>query len=77
MASPEQKMGIEAIGRQLNDAYCKEVGIQKSELGERATVPTPLDYRSDRVSITKSEFEGMRRSMLVHEPHVQIPELTR
>ena len=77
VASAEQKIGIEAIGRRLNDAYCEERGIQKAEVGERAIVSTPLDYRSDRVSITKSEFEGMRRSMLVHEPHVQIPESTR
>ena len=36
VASQEQKIGIEAIGRQLNDAYCEEVGIQKAEVGERA-----------------------------------------
>ena len=77
MANPEQKIGIEAIGRQLNDAYCEEVGIQKAEVGEKAIVSTPLDYRSDRVSITKSEFEGMGRSPLIHEPHVQTPELMR
>ena len=77
MASPEQKINIEAIGLQLNDAYCEEMGIQKSEVGERAIVSTPLDYRSDRISITKSEFEGMRRSMLTRVPHVQIPELMR
>ena len=76
VASPEQKIGIEAIGRQLNNAYCEEIGLQKAEVGERATVSTPLDYRSDRVSITKSEFENMRRSMLTHEPRAQIPELT-
>ena len=32
-------------------------------------------YRPDRISITKSEFEGMRRSRSIHEPHVQTPEL--
>ena len=74
VASQEQKMGIEAIGRQLNDAYCEQMGIQKAEVGERATVLPPLDYRSDRVSITKSEFENMRRSMLTR---FQTPELTR
>ena len=77
MASSEQKIDIEAIGRQLNDAYCEEIGVEKAEVGERAIVSTPLDYRSDRVSITKSEFENMRRSMLTQESHAQIPELTR
>ena len=61
----------------MNNAYCEKMGIQKAKVGERAGVSTPLDYRSDRVSITKSEFEGMRRSMLTQEPYFQIPELTR
>jgi hypothetical protein len=63
VADGEQKRTIETIGRKLNDAYCNEIGMAKAELGERAIVPTPIDYRSDRVSLNKSEFEEMRRAI--------------
>jgi hypothetical protein len=56
VADSEQKQAIEAIGRKLNDVYCTEMGFDKAELGEVAIVPTPIDYRSDRVSLNKSEF---------------------
>jgi hypothetical protein len=63
VADSEQKQVIEAIGRKLNDVYCAEMGFDKAEPGEAAIVPTPIDYRSDRVSLNKSEFEEMRRAI--------------
>ena len=63
VADSEQKQVIEAIGRKLNDVYCTEMGFDKAEPGEVAIVPTPIDYRSDRVSLNKSEFEEMRRAI--------------
>ena len=63
VADEEQRLEIQAIGRKLNDAYCDEMGFGKAEPGEVAIVPTPIEYRSDRVSLNKSEFEEMRRAI--------------
>ena len=63
VADVEQRLEIQAIGRKLNDAYCDEMGFGKAEPGEVAIVPTPIEYRSDRVSLSKSEFEEMRRAI--------------
>jgi hypothetical protein len=63
VADVEQRLEIQAIGRKLNDVYCAEMGFDKAEPGEVAIVPTPIDYRSDRVSLNKSEFEEMRRAI--------------
>ncbi len=63
VADVEQRLEIQAIGRKLNDAYCDEMGFDKAEPGELAIVPTPIEYRSDRVALSKSEFEEMRRAI--------------
>ena len=39
------------------------MGFNKAEPGEVAIVSTPIDYRSDRVALNKSEFEEMRRAI--------------
>ena len=75
VADSEQKQAIEAIGRKLNDVYCAEMGFDKAEPGEMAIVPTPIDYRSDRVSLTKSEFEEMKRA--IEEQQIQPAILER
>ena len=51
---------IEAIGRRLNDAYCDEVGAVRAAIGQPALVQTPIDFRSDRVTLTKDEVGEMR-----------------
>jgi hypothetical protein len=51
---------IEAIGRRLNDAYCDEVGMERSAIGQPALVQTPIDFRSDLVTLTKDEVGEMR-----------------
>jgi len=51
---------IEAIGRRLNDAYCDEVEEERAAIGMPAWVQTPIDFRSDRVTLTAAELEEMR-----------------
>ena len=51
---------IEAIGRRLNDAYCDEVGAARAAIGQPAWVQTPMEFRSDRVTLTKDEVGKMR-----------------
>jgi hypothetical protein len=63
VADEEQRLEIQAIGRKLNDVYCAEMGFDKAEPGEVAIVPTPIEYRSDRVALSKYEFEEMRRAI--------------
>jgi hypothetical protein len=77
VADAEQRLEIQTIGRKLNDVYCEEMGFDKAESGEVAIVPTPIDYRSDRVSLSKSEFEEMRRAIAPRDTPTRIPEMTR
>ena len=51
---------IEAIGRRLNDAYCDEVGAERAAIGMPALIQTPIEFRSDRVTLTKDEVGKMR-----------------
>ena len=51
---------IESIGRRLNDAYCDEVGAERAAIGMPAWVQTPIDFRSDLVTITAVEVGEMR-----------------
>ena len=51
---------IEAIGRRLNDAYCDEVGAARAAIGQPAWVQTPIDFRSDQITLTKDEVGKMR-----------------
>jgi hypothetical protein len=51
---------IEAIGRRLNDAYCDEVGAARAAIGQAAVTQTPMEFRSDRVTITKEELGEIR-----------------
>ena len=66
MAVKEQGNGeelgrIEAIGRRLNDAYCDEVGAARAAIGQAAVTQTPMEFRNDRVTITKEELGAMIR----------------
>jgi hypothetical protein len=57
----EEELGrIEAIGRRLNDAYCDEVGVARAVIGQPAVTQTPMEFRSDRVTITEEELGEMR-----------------
>ncbi len=51
---------IEAIGRRLNEAYCDEVGREKSAIGMPALVQTPMGFRSELVTLTVGEVGEMR-----------------
>ena len=50
---------IEAIGRRLNDAYCDEVGMERSAIGMPALIQTPIEFRSELVTLTKDEVGEM------------------
>ena len=57
----EEGLGkIEAIGRRLNEAYCDEVGVERAAIGQAAVTQTPMEFRSDRVTITKEELGAIR-----------------
>ena len=57
----EEEMGrIEAIGRRLNEAYCDEVGAARAAIGMPAVTQTPMEFRSDRVTLTAAEVGAMR-----------------
>ena len=57
----EEELGrIEAIGRRLNEAYCDEVGAARAAIGQAAVTQTPMEFRSDRVTITKEELGAIR-----------------
>ena len=57
----ERALGrIEAIGRRLNDAYCDEVGMERSAIGQPALVQTPMGFRSELVTLTVGELGEMR-----------------
>jgi hypothetical protein len=57
----EEGLGrIEAIGRRLNDAYCDEVGAERAAIGQPAWVQTPIEFRSDLVTITAVKLGEMR-----------------
>ena len=57
----EEGLGkIEAIGRRLNDAYCDEVGMERSAIGQPALVQTPMGFRSELVTLTVGELGEMR-----------------
>jgi hypothetical protein len=51
---------IEAIGRRLNDAYCDEVGVEKAAIGMPALMQTPMEFRSELVTLTADEVGEMR-----------------
>jgi len=51
---------IEAIGRRLNDAYCDEVGAERAAIGMPALIQTPIEFRSELVTLTKDEVGEMR-----------------
>ena len=44
----------------LNDAYCDEVGVERAEGGQPAVTQTPIDFRSEWVTITAVELGEMR-----------------
>ena len=57
----EEDLGkIEAIGRRLNDAYCDEVGAEMAAIGMPALIQTPIEFRSELVTLTKDEVGEMR-----------------
>jgi hypothetical protein len=51
---------IEAIGRRLNDAYCDEVRAERAAIGMPAVTQTPMEFRSDRVTLTTAELGAIR-----------------
>ena len=56
----EERLGrIETIGRRLNEAYCDEVGVERAAIGQPAVTQTPIDFRSDSVTLTAVELEEM------------------
>jgi hypothetical protein len=59
---------IEAIGRRLNDAYCDEVGVVRAAIGQPALVQTPMEFRSDRVTLTVEELGEMRSVISQRNP---------
>ena len=58
---------IEAIGRRLNDAYCDEVGVERAAIGQAAVTQTPMEFRSDRVTLTAAELEEMKSVIQVQK----------
>ena len=59
---------IEAIGRRLNEAYCDEVGVERAAIGQAAVTQTPMEFRSDRVTITAAEVGEMRSVISQRNP---------
>jgi hypothetical protein len=51
---------IEGIGRRLNEAYCDELGAARAAIGMPAVTQTPMEFRSDRVTLTTAELGAMR-----------------
>ena len=57
----EERLGrIETIGRRLNEAYCDEVGVERAAIGQPAVTQTPMEFRSDRVTLTAAELGAIR-----------------
>ena len=64
----EERLGrIETIGRRLNEAYCDEVGVERAAIGQPAVTQTPMEFRSDRVTLTAAELEEMKSVIQVQK----------
>ena len=55
---------IEAMGRQLNDAYCETIGQEKAAIGMPALVQTPMEFRSVLVTLDPADRARIRKGIL-------------
>jgi hypothetical protein len=56
----------------LNDAYCDEVGMERSAIGMPALVQTPMAFRSKLVTIMTEEMGEMLQQQPVPSAVPQI-----